>query len=162
MDSDDPMSPEVISSSPSSLSFFPALVQPLLALISPTPISFPPSSGTPLYPPITSVLGSIHICAIEALNNLFLSLSTSYTPEVALNKESGQIVWQGIWSALGSVGMESGLGEEGRQEIWETAVGLLWGIGRVWKGTLVSEMSLALFSRIDPNPRSQTKIKSGR
>jgi hypothetical protein len=114
-----------------------ALVQPLLALIHPTPLSFPPLIGPSPQPPITSVLSSIHVCALECLNNLFLSLATSPNTTVASDKESGLKIWQELWIALGAVGMEVSPGQERRRDIWEIAVGVLWGIGNIWKGCLV-------------------------
>lgn len=119
-------------------SFLPALVSPLLALIHPTSLSFPPSAAPSSHPPTTSALSAIHISALECLNNVFLSLATTLNPSVSSDHNSGRQVWNEIWSALAVVGIETGLGQERRQEMWEVAVGVLWGIGNVWKGSLVS------------------------
>lgn len=117
--------------------FLPVLVEPLLALIHPTSLSFPPFSAPSPHPPTTSALSAIHISALECLNNIFLSLATAPNPDVSSDKDSGRKVWSEVWRALSAVGTQYGLGQERRQEMWELAVGVLWGIGNVWKGTLV-------------------------
>jgi hypothetical protein len=129
--------PSAGSTASSSASLLPVLVQPLLALIHPTPLSFPPIGGLSPHPPTTSAISAIHIGALECLNNIFLSLSTSLHPSVASDKESGRKVWDEVWSALEAVGAQSGPGQERKQEIWEVATGVTWGIGNIWKGTLV-------------------------
>jgi hypothetical protein len=139
---DDPDTEMALDSSPpfaavSATAFLPGLVQPLLALINPCPLSFPPLAGPSPYPPITSVLSSIHVCALECLNNIFLSLAASSNPAIAADKESGRKVWDDVWAALGVVGVVTGLGQERRRDVWEIAVGVLWGIGEVWKRFLV-------------------------
>ena len=121
-----------------SVSFLPTLVAPLVALIQPTTLSFPPLASPSPHPPTTSVLSAIHICALECLNNIFLSLTTGRTPNISTDLDAGRRVWDGIWSALGAIGTETGLGQERRREMWHVAVGVLWGIGNVWKGSLVS------------------------
>lgn len=77
---------------------------------------------------------------MECLNNIFLSLATSSNPSVSADVEAGNKVWNGVWSSLGVVGTELGLGQERRMEMWEIGVGVLWGVAVVWKGTLVSEI----------------------
>ncbi|KAG6830892.1 hypothetical protein H0H92_014043 [Tricholoma furcatifolium] len=121
----------------SSASFLPTLVAPLVALLQPTSLSFPPLAAPSPHPPTTSVLSAIHISALECLNNIFLSLSASGIPGIATDHNAGRQVWDGIWSALAIVGTETGLGQERRQEMWHVVVGVLWGIGNVWKGSLV-------------------------
>ena len=115
----------------------PALVEPLITLIQPVRLSFPPAAMQSPHPPTTSVLSAIHVSALECLNNIFLSLSTSPTAELAAASASGKQVWDGVWAALGSVGTDIALGQERKQEIWEIGVGVLWGIGNIWKGSLV-------------------------
>jgi len=115
-------------------------VQPLLGLIHPTPLSFPPAAGLSSHPPTTSAISAIHIGALECLNNIFLSLSTSPDSVVASDKESGRKIWDSLWSALALVGVGSGPGQERKQEMWEVAIGVLWGVGNVWKGTLMPNM----------------------
>ncbi|KAF5385007.1 hypothetical protein D9615_001213 [Tricholomella constricta] len=120
-----------------STSFLPTLLAPLLALVHPTSLSFPPLVTPSPHPPTTSALSAIHISALECLNNIFLSLATSPNPSVSADHDAGRKVWDEIWSALAVVGTETGLGQERRQEMWHVAVGVLWGIGNVWKGSLV-------------------------
>ncbi|KAF8625190.1 hypothetical protein AX15_005495 [Amanita polypyramis BW_CC] len=114
----------------------PTLVSPLLSLIQPTSLSFPPLAAHSIHPPTTSVLSTVHISALECLNNLFLSLATSQKPTLSSDKQAGLAVWNGVWSALKLVGTETGLGQERRQEMWEVSVGVLWGIGNIWKGSI--------------------------
>ncbi|KAH8094732.1 ARM repeat-containing protein [Cristinia sonorae] len=127
-----------------SSSFLPALVSPLLPLVQPTPLSFPPpAGGLSPHPPTTSVLSAIHICALECLNNIFFSLATpkkGQDPSASLRSEveSATQVWNAIWRALEVVGTNFNQpGQERRREMWNLAVGVLWGIGIVWKGVLV-------------------------
>ncbi|EGO02511.1 hypothetical protein SERLA73DRAFT_175968 [Serpula lacrymans var. lacrymans S7.3] len=117
--------------------FLPSLVPPLLALIHPTPLSFPPSGGLSVHPPMTFALGSIHICALECLNNVFLSLGATPNPTLVADKESGRKVWEDIWITLRAVGTDIGPGQETKQDMWDIAVGVLWGVGNIWKGSLV-------------------------
>ena len=125
------------SSSPSYLT---TLVAPLLALVQPTVLSFSPLAAQSIHPPTTSALGAVHIAALECLNNIFLSFSTVPNLSVTSDTDGGLRVWHGIWSALSLVGTQVGLGQERRQEFWDVAVGVLWGVGRVWKGHLVSDI----------------------
>ncbi len=123
----------------------PSLVAPLLSLIQPTPLSFPPiSGGLSPHPPTTSVLSAIHIRALECLNNVFLSLasparSQNQNVDRGVQKDSGVKIWEEVWKALSAVGTEvEGPGQESRRDMWQVAVGVLWGIAVVWKGLLVS------------------------
>jgi len=123
-------------------SFTMTLVAPLLALIQPTALSFPPLAAQSIHPPTTSALSALHIAALECLNNIFLSLTPTPNPGVVSDVKSGLMVWNGVWSALSLVGSQTGLGQERRQEFWDVAVGVLWGVGRVWKGSLVGHLVL--------------------
>ncbi len=147
------------SSTVSNTSLLPTILTPLLNLIQPTPLSFPPLPSValraPTHSPTTSALSSIHIRALECLNNIFLSIAVSasasaVSPSSAIHPldgdnvagvsedvQSGLRVWDAIWVALGLVGTEGGRGQERRKEMWEAAVGVLWGIGSIWKGKLV-------------------------
>ncbi|THH26612.1 hypothetical protein EUX98_g7581 [Antrodiella citrinella] len=137
------------SSGPSDLhtistSFLPALVAPLLPLVQPTLLSFPPPTGGPSpHPPTTSVLSAIHICAMECLNNIFFSLASprkGQNPSINLRSEveSATHVWSEVWRALDAIGTDFETpGQERRREMWQLGVGVLWGIGVVWKGVLV-------------------------
>jgi hypothetical protein len=127
-----------MTNSATTTSHLPALVEPLIALIQPVKLSFPPAAGQSLHPPTTSVLSAIHVSAFECLNNIFLSLSASRTAELAAASASGKQVWDGVGAALGSVGTDIARGQERKQEMWEIGVGVLWGVGNIWKGSLVS------------------------
>ena len=122
---------------PSNTSFLPALVLPVLSLVQPTSLSFPPLAAPSSHPPTTSALSAVHISALECLNNIFLSLANSPITSISKDVESGAAVWNSLWTALSLVGTQTGLGQERRQQMWEVAVGVLWGIGNVWKGLLV-------------------------
>ena len=127
-----------------------SLSTPLIALITPTPLSFPPPSLPSLHPPTTSVLSAIHIAALECLNNLFVKIDKKGEGKSDVVK-GAEGVWNGVWSALGTVngagrpgavfGAQSGLGTERRREVWAGAAGVLWGLARVCKGSLVSCIS---------------------
>ncbi|KAK2461461.1 hypothetical protein APHAL10511_005924 [Amanita phalloides] len=114
----------------------PTLVSPLLSLIQPTALSFPPLAAQSIHPPTTSALSAIHVSALECLNNLFLSLANSRKLSISSDKEAGLTIWNAIWSALELIGTEARRGQERMQEMWQIAVGVLWGIGNVWKGSI--------------------------
>ncbi|KAF8899116.1 armadillo-type protein [Infundibulicybe gibba] len=130
MVSDDP------SPTQSSIDFLQSLIPSLLALTKPTALSFPPLSAPSPHPPTTSALSAIHVSALECLNNIFLSVATSPNPTLSADKAAGVKLWSDIWLSLALVGTQAGLGQERRQEMWEVAAGVLWGIGVVWKGSL--------------------------
>ena len=117
----------------------PELVHPLLALVQPTILSFLSPSSLTSHPPTTSALGAIHVSAFECLNNIFLSLSASPNAELAADESAGRSVWSAVWTALSKVGLEIGPGPAYKREIWESAVGVLWGVANIWKGILVSD-----------------------
>lgn len=123
----------------SGQSYLTTLVAPLLTLVQPTALSFSPLAAQSIHPPTTSALGAVHIAALECLNNIFLSFSTVPNLSVTSDTDGGLRVWHGIWSALSLVGTQAGLGQERRKEFWDVAVGVLWSVGRVWKGHLVSD-----------------------
>ncbi|KAF7326405.1 ARM repeat-containing protein [Mycena venus] len=122
----------------------PTLVEHLLALIQPTTLSFPPLATPSPHPPTTSALSAIHVAALECLNNIFLALArttaSSSSRSAAIADAGGRAVWHAVWAALGAVGTQTGLGQERRRAMWEVAVGVLWGVASVCRGSL------------DPNP----------
>lgn len=148
-------------------SALPSIVEPLLALIQPTPLSFPPTTGgVSPHPPTTSAFSAIHICALECLNNIFLSLATPAQLQSqgfvsVADREAGPRVWQEVWRALGVVGTDvDGPGQERRREMWQIGVGVLWGISILWKGVLVSILTLSglsMMSLILGTPRRSPK-----
>jgi hypothetical protein len=137
MDADQPPVPAFIT----------ALVNPLLALIQPSALSFPPLASPSPHPPITSALSAVHINALDCLNNVFLSLAMSKRRDISEDVVSGQKIWNDVWSALAAVGIQTGPGQERRKEMWEKAVGVLWGVGNVWKGLLVRALNIHVCSR---------------
>lgn len=139
-DVDVDMSIQMDTDSPkkSNTTFLTTLVTPLLTLIQPTTLSFPPLAAPSPHPPTTSALSALHISALECLNNIFLSLTISQNLSISSDASSGRAVWDGVWSALSLIGTQTGLGQERRQEAWNVAVGVLWGVGRIWKGSIVS------------------------
>lgn len=143
MDVDVNMDEEPATPPMESQSLVQLLTPPLLALATPTSLSFPPLSFPSIHPPTTSALGTMHIRALECLNNLFLGSSEEAIPTEV--KEAGVDVWRRVWGVLkgageprevlGGVGVG---GQERRREMWEVGVGVLWGLARVCKGELVS------------------------
>lgn len=125
-----------------STALLPELVRPLLSLVQPTVLSFSPPSSPSIHPPTTSALGAIHVSAFECLNNLFLSLSATPNAGLVADEVAKHGVWSEIWAALSKVGLDIAPGQERKRDIWEIAVGVLWGIGNIWKGKLVSDPAL--------------------
>ncbi|KAJ4485724.1 armadillo-type protein [Lentinula aciculospora] len=138
-----------------------SLVPSLLALIQPGSLSFPPLAAPSPHPPTTSALSAIHISAMECLNNIFLSLATSFSSSIPADVEDGRKVWDEVWASLGVVGTELGLGQERRKEMWEIGVGVLWGVALVWKGKLsaTEEQIQVLIRFCDGAPDERTKVK---
>jgi len=114
-------------------SFLPTLLEPLLALIQPTELSFPALSP---HPPTTSALSAIHIAAFECLSNAFLALAAA-PGSAASDAQVGLRVWGAVWAALGGVGSPVEETPRTRQTVWDVAAGLLWGVGVVWTGKIV-------------------------
>ncbi|TBU46133.1 ARM repeat-containing protein [Dichomitus squalens] len=132
-------SPDTPGDAPQPPAFFTTLVAPLLKLVQPTPLSFPPLDNPSPHPPTTSALGAIPVSALECLNNIFLSMATSLAGRPSgLAPENGRTVFDAVWRALNAVGTDiSRSGQERRREVWNMGVGVLWGVGNVWKGALV-------------------------
>jgi len=116
-------------------SFFPMLLEPLLALIQPTELSF--SAPSP-HASTTSALSAIHIAAFECPSNAFLALAAA-PGSAASEVQAGQRVWSAVWTALAGAGspVEAAPGSA-RAAVWDVAVGVLWGVGTVWTGKIVS------------------------
>ncbi|KAF7793565.1 hypothetical protein EIP86_004679 [Pleurotus ostreatoroseus] len=153
-DQDDEMDTEDLPISPSSPNTssplsLPPLVHPLLALAHPTALSFPPLAGGPApHPPTTAALSAIHLCALECLNNVFLSLAfppgqgdgAGAVEVIRKDTAAGTAIWGTLWEVLGAVGVEiGGAGQERRKEMWGVGVGVLWGVANVWKGVLAPQ-----------------------
>ncbi|KIO15824.1 hypothetical protein M407DRAFT_44114, partial [Tulasnella calospora MUT 4182] len=147
-----------------SLSLIATLTRPLLLLARPTALSFPQSSAPPIHPPTTSALGTIHVRALECLNNLFLGIHTEQgqLPEGAAKQATE--VWKDVWSVLAAVGKQAewtvGSGAEVRKEMWEIGVGVLWGLARIGKGELANaEEVSALIEFCDWTNDEMIKVK---
>ncbi|KAI0094380.1 armadillo-type protein [Irpex rosettiformis] len=125
----------------------PPFVPSLLGLIQPTELTFPPFlDAISPHPPTTSAIVAVHIAALECLNNIFLALATSLQAQQAgpssADATIGRDIWTKIWAALEAVGTEVNCPGQGRRkDMWEVAVGVLWGIAVVWKGAIVPEDS---------------------
>ncbi|EJD54408.1 ARM repeat-containing protein [Auricularia subglabra TFB-10046 SS5] len=117
-----------------------SLAEPLLALAVPTSLSFPPlpssTEQVAAHPPTTSALGAIHVRALECLSNIFLN-----TPR--LDAAPARALWDGVLRVLAAVGPLSGgpriPGQERRPEMWDSGVGVLWGIARAAQGEMIPE-----------------------
>ncbi|KAH9065579.1 ARM repeat-containing protein [Lactarius vividus] len=117
-------------------SFLPTLLEPLLALIQPTELSF--SAPSP-HPPTTSALGAIHIAAFECLSNAFFALAAA-PAAAASDVQVGRRVWAAVWAALAGAGSPADAAPgSARAAVWDVAVGVLWGVGTVWPGQIVPE-----------------------
>ena len=111
---------------------------PLLRLITPTSLSYPSLDSPAPHPPTTSLLSIIHIRAGECLNNLFLSLSTDPTRTFTTEDvHAAKELWDQLWLVLSELGTQFGPGQERKLEMVQVAVGVLWGIAQICKGTLV-------------------------
>ena len=118
-----------------------SLTQPLLALSHPTALSFPPPSTPPIHPPTTSALGTIHVRALECLNNLFLGLDFDSSSLPSGTAEQVTQVWLQVWEILRAVGVQSewtiGSGVDIKKDMWDIGVGVLWGLSKLANGVLV-------------------------
>lgn len=150
---------------PSLLNYLGALSLPsrLLALATPTALSFLPlnpssnSSAPSPHPPTTALLSTIHLRALEALNNLFLSISffvplpTSplyFTPEwqafLSDTRRAFQPIFDALFQLLQMIAppMENGgdvtevKGQEIRAELLEACTGCLMGLTQITRGGL--------------------------
>ncbi|KAL1411919.1 hypothetical protein Q8F55_002905 [Vanrija albida] len=115
------------------------LPERLSALAQLTPLSFPPTGAEPsLHPPTTAALSTLHLRALEALNNLLLTAAASLAggadPAIAaLVPAAG--VWGTVFGIIASAGEDAAAltarGQEMRLEILEAALGCAWGVSKV-------------------------------
>jgi hypothetical protein len=127
------------------------LPQRLTTLALPTPLSFPSTGPIPSpHPPTTSVMSTLHLRALEALNNLLLTTAASLPSDAAVASQAvGTIpvqgVWDGMFTIIGAAGAEAealnAKGQEMRLEIIEMALGCTWGLGKVAASQLVSRQA---------------------
>lgn len=147
-----------------TLTLISSLTQPLLGLARPTALSFVYPSP---HPPTTSALNSIHIRALECLNNLFMGINPeeSALPDGAAAQAVQ--VWNEVWAGvLRPLGKQSewtvGTGHVSeRTQVWDIAVGGLWGLARICKGELVpnGEEVTALIEFADWHQDELVKVK---
>lgn len=140
-DADDQMATdENPTASQPNLSRFSFLIPIILSLVEPTHLSFPPPGSPSIHPPTTSALGAIHLCALECLNNLFLSFATFGRSFSDAEKVQGITIWNLLWTALEKVGdLRSAKITKEQKLFWETAIGVLWGVSIVFKGIIIPE-----------------------
>ncbi|THH03370.1 hypothetical protein EW145_g6312 [Phellinidium pouzarii] len=156
---------------PAALSFLGTILLPVLALIQPTPLSFPadsPQYGSAAprptqHPPTTSALRAIHISALECLNNAFLEFALVYEKDGAVPADADVVrpVRDAVWAALMSIGYMGGRESERKREMWDVGVGVMWSMGRIWKGSITPSMDdVGLLRQFcDDSIDSQVKVK---
>ncbi|RXK39662.1 hypothetical protein M231_03016 [Tremella mesenterica] len=114
-----------------------SLPQRLTTLAQLTPLSFPPASDQPSpHPPTTSALSILHLRALEALNNLLLTIAAaSETDPTVKGPVPSQGVWEGMMTVIALLYAEADAlkrkGHEMRREVLEMALGCLWGAVKV-------------------------------
>jgi len=117
----------------------------LTTLSLPTPLSFPPAAPQPsAHPPTTSLLSTLHLRALEALNNLLLTnaaiaQNSRQTPSIPVSGiwEGMMNVIEGVGAGVDAAGMKA-RGQEMRVEVLDMAVGCLWCLSRISPDILVS------------------------
>ena len=135
------------------------LIPSLVSLAFPTPLSFHPASSASspslsVHPPTTSVLGTIHVRALECLNNIFIKMADDGEKVgqsgIEREKLKGMMdVWNSVWNVLHAVGLAtSGEVSDKRWEMWTVGVGVLWGLARVCKGVLVRRFLSCLLPNV--------------
>lgn len=141
-DAMDDIAPRLSSSVTLSLPHLLSLSIParLASLASLNPLSFPPSSSASIHPPTTAMLSTLHLRALEALNNLLLTIAAAGAGQL-----QGQLPLQGIWDGLMQlikiVASEPEVvqerGQEMRGEVVQMAVGCAWGIAKIGADDIV-------------------------
>jgi hypothetical protein len=142
------------------------LIPSLMSLAHPTPLSFPPpsSASSPslsVHPPTTSVLGTIHVRALECLNNIFIKMaddgekahigSGDGHEKRSMVMNGAKDIWSSVWNVLRAVGLTAyGEVSDKRWDMWTVGVGVLWGLTRICKGVLVCGLLAFLIYRMDP------------
>ncbi len=125
-----------------------SLPQRLTTMSLPTDLSFPPLGLLPSpHPPTTSVLSTLHLRALEALNNLLLTTTASLPGDSTaalqiVNAIPSQGVWDGMFRIIEIVGANTDAlvakGQEMRLEVVEMAMRCLWGLAKLASGQIVS------------------------
>lgn len=123
-----------------------ALPARLSALALGTPLSYPPlPPAASAHAPTTALLSTIHLRALEAINNLYLTALASVGPNPPAGTAEQlqvQIVWDRLFdSAKAAVPSTEVLGVKGHEiriEIMDIIIGGVWGIAKLTHGDLVS------------------------
>lgn len=141
------------------LKFISTLTEPLLKLACPTEISFPPIGKAASHPSITQAMAFVHVRALDCLNNLFLSfgLSSDSKSVVENDAEAMHSIWNELWTILHIVGIRSEPGQEQRAEMWNSAMGALWGVAQACRAHLVCFL-LSLYVCRLPNANQCTQV----
>ncbi|QRW09096.1 ARM repeat-containing protein [Ceratobasidium sp. AG-Ba] len=153
MDADEAATPNgAPEADSSSISLLRTLIPLLLALSTPTPMSFSSPTDTtttrisnssstpeaPQHPPTTSALVSVHISALECLSNLLLSFPTSDSgPVNPAVLDMAVAAWPQAWSALRTILVSTPSDLDRRNEVSVAALGALWGLARLSRGVVV-------------------------
>jgi hypothetical protein len=117
------------------------LPERLTALAQITPLSFPPTGSEPsIHPPTTAALSSLHLRALEALNNLFVTTvaAVAGSPSQELVALAGALpataLWEAFFTIIAACGSDaaalSARGQEMRGEVMEAALAVAWGIAK--------------------------------
>lgn len=123
------------------------LPERLTALAQLTPLSFPPTGSEPsIHPPTTAALSSLHLRALEALNNIFVTTHAALagSPSSELVGLAAALPATGLWEALFAIVSAAGSdaaaltarGQEMRREVMEAALAAAWGVVKTSPGTL--------------------------
>lgn len=165
-DMDDDSVADAVPLSNSTLSLFSTLPPLLLALAQPTPISFLPpatsaptptksliptssfdslSAPSPLLAPLSELLTTLHVRALECLNNLFITIARSNSS--SLSTAALQPIWSGVLSLVqslvstipnGQLGNVLEEEEDQRISLVSAGLGAVWGMSRLGLGVRLS------------------------
>lgn len=141
------------------------LPERLARLAHPTGLSFPPSSASQPspHPPTTAALSVVHLRALEALNNLMLTVAAAAAESPAVLKalpslrtgSDGQVqaTWEGVFAIVLPLVAEQDVlpqrGQEMRGEVLAAACGAAWGVAKVALPHLVRSLSAVRGGRAD-------------
>lgn len=160
-----------------SIALLRTLTPLLLALSTPTSMSFPVPPTTALspntsgtqqslaHPPTTSALAAVHQCALECLSNLLLSFPAPETAPInPAVLELTVAAWPQAWSALGPLLVSStptsSAGAAPASDVSTAALGVLWGLARLARGSLVpTREHIELLVQIADAPSAEEHVQ---